>query len=319
MARPLRRLLGTALVVALAAGLAAGCGGDGGGGEDRAEGVPPADLLAQSADAAEAAGPFRIALEVTGEIDLTDASAVPGGNLLNGPLDISGEGPVDPPDAASIDAAIEVSGLPLQVNVTRVGDEVFVGALGQDFRVALPAEQVALLDLGALYPTLVNWTVNPVEEGREEIDGTDTVKVTGEIDAQQALAGLAPLLGADAPAAAEARAALRAGRVEFWIATADLLPRRLHLVLDADAAGIADGVGQVAIDLTADLTEWGQAVEHPGPGGRAGARPEPARRPVRGLRPRRTPGPAGHPLGHPAFVMSWTSRAVIFMSLTSLS
>jgi LppX_LprAFG lipoprotein len=260
MARPLRRILATALALALAAGLAAGCGG-GDDGEDRAQGLPPADLLAQSAAAAEEAGPFRIALEVTGEIDLTDASAVPGGNLLDGPLDISGEGPVDPPDAASIDASIEVSGLPLQVNITRVGDEVFVGALGQDFRVGLPAEQVALLDLGALYPTLVEWTADPVEEGREEIDGTPTVKVAGELDAERALGGLAPLLGADAPTDAQARAALRRGRAEFWIATEDLLPRRVHLVLDADAAGIADGVGQIAIDLTADLTEWGQPVD----------------------------------------------------------
>ena len=72
MARPLRGLLGPLIALALAAGLAAGCGGGDGDGEDRAQGLPPADLLAQSADAAEAAGPFRIALEVTGQVDLTD-------------------------------------------------------------------------------------------------------------------------------------------------------------------------------------------------------------------------------------------------------
>ena len=105
-----------------------------------------------------------------------------------------------------------MSGLPLQINITRIGDEVFVGALGQDFRVDLPPEQVALLDLGALYPTLVDWTTNPVEEGREEIDGTETVKVSGEVDAERAINGLAPLIGGDAPTAAEARAALREGR-----------------------------------------------------------------------------------------------------------
>jgi hypothetical protein len=261
MARPLRGLLGPALALALAAGLIAGCGGGDDGGEDRAQGLPPADLLAQSADAAEAAGPFRIALEVTGQIDLTDPAAVPGGNLLNGPLDISGEGPVDPPDRASIDATAEVSGLPLQVNLTRIGDEVFVGALGQDFRVDLPPEQVALLDLGALYPTLVEWTTSPVEEGREEVDGTETVKVSGELDAERAISGLAPLLGGSAPTVQEARAALRQGTVEFWVGTDDLLPRRVHLVLDADAARVAEGVGDVRIDLTADLSAWGEPVD----------------------------------------------------------
>ncbi|HSJ73730.1 MAG TPA: hypothetical protein VK904_05385, partial [Miltoncostaeaceae bacterium] len=246
--------------VALAAGLLAGCGGDGDG-EDRAQGLTPAQLLDQSAAAAEEAGPFRIALEATGQIDVADASAVPGGNLLNGPLGISGEGPVDPPDKASIDASIELSGLPLQINITRVGDEVFVGALGQDFRVDLPPEQVALLDLGSLYPTLVDWVASPVEDGREEVDGTDTVKVSGEIDPVRALSSLAPLLGGEAPPAARARAALREGTVEAWIGTEDLLPRRVHLVLDADAARVAEGVGQVSIDLTADMSAWGEPVD----------------------------------------------------------
>ena len=261
MARPLRGLLGPALALALAVGLVAGCGGGDGGGEDRAQGLTPAELLAQSADAAEAAGPFRIALEVAGQADLTDPAAVPGGNLLNGPLDISGEGPVDPPDRASIDASAEVSGLPLQINITRIGDEVVIGALGQDFRVDLPPEQVALLDFGALYPTLVDWTTNPVEEGREEVDGTETVRVAGEIDAEQALAGLTPLLGGEAPTAAQARAALRQGTAEFWVGVEDLLPRRVRLVLDADAARVAEGVGQVSIDLTAGLSAWGEPVD----------------------------------------------------------
>ena len=260
MARPLRGLLPPLVAVALAAGLLAGCGGDGDG-EDRAQGLTPAQLLDQSAAAAEEAGPFRIALEATGQIDVADASAVPGGNLLNGPLDISGEGPVDPPDKASIDASIELSGLPLQINITRVGDEVFVGALGQDFRVDLPPEQVALLDLGSLYPTLVDWVASPVEDGREEVDGTDTVKVSGEIDPVRALSSLAPLLGGEAPPAARARAALREGTVEAWIGTEDLLPRRVHLVLDADAARVAEGVGQVSIDLTADMSAWGEPVD----------------------------------------------------------
>jgi lipoprotein LprG len=259
MARPLRGLLVPVLALALAAGLVAGCGGD--GGEDRAQGLPPGELLAQSADAAEAAGPFRIALEVTGQVDLTEPAAAPGGNLLNGPLDIEGEGPVDPPDRASIDATAELSDLPLQVNITRIGDDVFVGALGQDFRVDLPPEQVALLDLGALYPTLVDWTTDPADEGREEVDGTETVRVSGEIDAERALGSLAPLLGGEAPTAAQARAALRRGTAEFWVGVEDLLPRRVRLVLDADAARITEGVGAVSIELLANLSAWGEPVD----------------------------------------------------------
>lgn len=261
MAPPLRRLAASLLALALAAALLAGCGGGGDGGEDRAQGLAPAELLAQSADAAQAAGPFRIALELTGDIGLTDPTAIPGGNLLSGPLDVSGEGPVDPPDKASIDASLELSGLPLQINITRVGDDVFVGALGQDFRVALPAAQVALLDFGSLYPTLVDWTVDPTEEGREEIDGTPVVKIAGQVDAERAVGSLAPTLGGQAPPAAQARQALREGRVEFWVGTEDLLPRRIHLVVEGDFGRVAEGVGQVAIDLTANLSAWGEPVD----------------------------------------------------------
>ena len=102
---------------------------------------------------------------------------------------------------------------------------------------------------------------SPTEDGREEIDGTETVKVSGEIDPVRALGSLAPLLGGEAPAAAQARAALRQGTVEAWIGTEDLLPRRVHLVLDADAARIAEGVGQVNIDLTATMSAWGEPVD----------------------------------------------------------
>ncbi len=102
---------------------------------------------------------------------------------------------------------------------------------------------------------------SPTEEGREEIDGTETVKVSGAIDPVRALGSLAPLLGGEAPEAAQARAALRQGTVEAWIGTEDLLPRRVHLVLDADAARIAEGVGQVNIDLTADMSAWGEPVD----------------------------------------------------------
>jgi hypothetical protein len=260
MAPPLRRLAALALIVVAAVALLAACGGDGGG-EDRAQGLSPAELLSRSADAAEALESFRIALEVDGQIALSERAEVPGGQLLSGPLDISGEGPVAPPDRASIDARIEVSGLPLQVNITRVGDEVFVGALGQDFRLGLPAEQVALLDFGALYPTLVAWTTDPAEAGREEIEGTETVKVTGAVDAERALADLSPLLGADAPSRADARAALREGTVEAWIGTEDLLPRRVHLVLDADGSRVAEGVGAVEIDLTADMSAFDEPVD----------------------------------------------------------
>ncbi len=43
----------------------------------------------------------------------------------------------------------------------------------------------------------------------------------------------------------------------------------MHLVLGADAARIVEGVGTVRIDLTADLSAWGEPVDI------AGRRPNP--------------------------------------------
>jgi hypothetical protein len=260
VARPLRSIIGIALALAISVGLAAGCGGGGGGGVDRTQGLTPAQLLQQSADAFAKVESFRIGLEATGDITLTNPPAGAAG-LLNGPLELSGEGPVAPPDRASIDTSLQIASIPLQVNLTRVGDEVFLGALGQDFRIALPPEQVALLDLGALYPTLVDWTTRPAEAGRENIEGTDTVKVTGTVDAQKALTDLAPVLGLDKVDAAGARAALHTGTVEAWIGTEDLLPRRVHLVLSADGSDISSTVGPVDLDLTANLSAFGDPVD----------------------------------------------------------
>ena len=261
MAFPARRLTLLAALVLATVLLVAACGGDGGGGEDVTADLAPAEILTQSVDKAAALESFRIAFEAKGRVDISDASALPGGNLLSGPLDVSGEGPVQPPDRASIDARVGLSGPTLQGNLTRVGGEVFVGILGQDFRVELPAEQVALLDFGALYPTLVRWTINPAEAARETIDGTDTVKITGAIDPAIALSDLAPLLQTENVTPAQARAAFEQGTLEAWIGTADLLPRRLHLVLKADGARLDAGVGAVDIDLTADLSAFDEPVD----------------------------------------------------------
>ena len=274
MARSHRRIAFLALFAALAALLVAGCGGgDSGGGEDRTEGLSAAQLLERSAAEAAKLDTFRIALDGDGQVNLAPGSSVPGAGLLNGPLSFSGEGPVDPPDKASIDAKLELAAFSPQVNLTRVGDGVYVGILGQDFQVALPASTVRLLDFGGLYPTLIGWMADPRRSAGEEIDGTPTVKVTGDLDPQEAAADLAPLLtgGDSAPAidTAELRRALKEGTVEAWIGTEDLRPRRVHVVLRA--SGLT-GLPVRALDL--DLTATFSAFDEPADiGAPADARP----------------------------------------------
>lgn len=262
MARLARLLIGIALVAMVGVGLVA-CGGGGGdgGGEDKTQGLSATQLLAQGSTAAKALTSFRVALQAKGTANVPESAGGGIGSLLKGPLDISGEGPVEPPDKASLDAKINLSGLPLQGNITRVGDEVFVGFLGQDFQVNLPPAQVALFDFGSLYPTLAAWATDPVISGREEIDGVSTVKVDAGLDAAAALQALGPALGIEGITAAQAKSALKTGRFEAWIGTADLLPRRVHVVLAATGAKLAPGVGALDLDLTVDLSAFNEPVD----------------------------------------------------------
>lgn len=247
--------------MACAAALAAAaCGGDPGGG-DLTEGLTPAEVLERSAREAAALDSFRIALDAEGALRLAPGADVPGGALLRGPLELSGEGPVAPPDRASIDVRVSVSGLPLQVNVTRVGDAVYLGALGQDFQLAIPPAQVAPLDLGALYPSLVSWVVDPERAGEGEVGGAPAVRIRGVIDPGRAEAELAPLLGEG----------LRpTGTVEAWVGTRDLLPRRVRLVARGEGRGVRDA----DVDLTATLSDFGADVSIEAPAGARRLDPE---------------------------------------------
>ncbi len=264
MTRSLRRIALLALSAALAALLLAGCGGgdSGGGGQDQTADLSAAQVLERSAAEFAKLDTFRIALDGQGRVDLAPGASVPGASLLNGPIAFSGEGPVDPPDKASIDAKLELAAFSPQVNITRVGDGVYVGILGQDFKVALPASTVALLDFGRLYPTLTGWIADPQKSAGEDIDGAPTVKVTGALDPQKALADLAPLVtggnGSPVINTAELTKALKEGTVEAWIGTEDLRPRRVHLVLKA--SGLT-GLPVRALDL--DLTAAFSAFDEP--------------------------------------------------------
>ncbi len=258
-----RPLVAAFLVLATALALTA-CGG-GGGGEDVSADLTPQELLDRSAAEAGELDSFQIAIDAKGQVQLAPSAGGALAGVVNGPLALTGEGPVQPPDKASIDAKLELAAFAPQVNLTRVGDEVFVGVLGQDFVLALPPQQVALFDFGALYPTLTGWVKDPAEAGREDLDGTPVVKVTGDIDATAALTDLAPVLQADLPRSVNTKAleaALQEGTVEAWIGTEDLRPRRVRLVLKADGlAGLGLPVSSLDLDLTVDLSGFDEPVD----------------------------------------------------------
>lgn len=245
----------TALVAALAAVmLVAACGGgdggDGGGGTDNTTGLTPAQIIERSVAATGEAESFRLAFEVTGTAQLGPSA----GALLGDGIDISGEGPVRPPDAASMDVKVRVSGLPVQANITRVGDDVVLGALGTNLALQVDPRVLSFLDFGAAYPELAGWITDPSETGRESVDGTATVRIEGRLDPRRAATALAPLLG-DARVPADAVT----GTATLDIGTEDLLLRRAVVHLEGDAAGALDGAGAIDLDITAALSEFDEA------------------------------------------------------------
>lgn len=260
MARPAPRGILAALAIVAVALVAAACGGDGGG-EDLSAGLTPAELLARSAEEARGLESFRVAVDLNGRVALAPDSGIPAAGFLDGPLDLSGEGPVQPPDRASIDASVKVGAISPQVNLTVVQDEVFLGLLGQDFRVPLPQEARSLLDLGELYPELTTWVTQPRETGRGEVGGDPTVTIAGEVDAEEAIATLTSAGVLDASARARAGDILERGTIEAAIGTEDLLPRSVRLVLSGDGTSADAGVGAFDIDLTVGFSAFDEPVD----------------------------------------------------------
>lgn len=246
-----------ALLLALVL-LAAGCDDDASGPTPVAD-LPPGERVERSAAAVAGLASFRIAFTAEGELSGGPAAL----GALEGALAAEGEGAVVAPDRASVDATVRARGLEVQLNVTRFADELAVSLFGTTAGLEVAPEDLARLDLGALYPTLAGWITAPAEVGAEEVDGAPTVRVRGELDTAAVVADLEALLGPLEPRARVAlAAALADDEIELWIGTEDDLPRRVRLALDAEGPEAAEaGLGTLRVDATIGLSDFDGPVE----------------------------------------------------------
>ena len=175
---------------------------------------------------------------------------------------ISGEGPVQPPDAA-LDVAADFGPFSAQANLTWTDERLFAGLLGQDFEIqagdALPS-----VDIGAAPRALLRWVRDPVEIDRVEVDGTRTVHLSADIDRDAVIDDLGPLLaegGVSAQTREQLRAAFRSGATEIWIAESDLLPRRI--TVDLALSGTVDelDLARLGLDASLELGDYGRRAE----------------------------------------------------------
>lgn len=265
MARPLIVL---ATIIAAIAFLA-GCGG---GGTDLTAGMSAQQVLTESATRTEALTSYRFGVDVKATAEVDAGGAL--GGLLANPIDITGAGGAKDPGDFTLDLTANLGPGPVQANITKVGDSLYLTVLGQSIKLDVDAATVKSLDATRLAPALAGWISNPEIVGTEDIDGVPVVHIRGAVD-EAALAedvgGLASGLGAAgsvSPGAAGTSGDLETGVVDVWVGQEDLLIRKAAArAVSKDPLAAAPAVKAIDLDVSATLSDFNQPIEITAPSG----------------------------------------------------
>jgi len=262
-----RPLLLTITAAGLAAITLAGCGGDT---SSAFAGKSAEQILAEASAKTDQQTSYHVAL--TAKVDADVQKGALGGQVgavLAQPLDISGEGTVQEPGDVSFDLSTEIAKSPIQINLTKVGDGLYISVLGQALEITLPKGAVKSVDPTGLPSSIAGWISNPQVVGDEDLAGTPTVHIRGDVDAAAltedigSLADTAGSAGAVSDqTAAQAKAALQRGVVDVWVGTED------SLIYGADADVVlkgqvdaVDGVDALALVVGTRLSDFGTTVK----------------------------------------------------------
>ena len=247
------------LLLIPAAGLAAltlvGCG-DSSSPQASTDGRSAQQILSDAATKTAAQESFRVALTANLDADVAKGAGGQVGAALSQPLDISGEGTVRKPGDVSFDLSTTIAKAPIQLNITKVGDQLYISVLGQSLKLNTPKGSVKSVDPMGLPSALAGWISSPQVVGDEDLAGVPTVHIKGDANAAALtddLGNAAKRIGAgdalNSKTLAQADKALQRGTVDIWVGTQDGL---IHGA-DADIAlkGKVDAVAQVsALEFT---------------------------------------------------------------------
>ncbi len=270
MARHLALLISVIAVVGIAL---AGCGGGASGATD---GLSAQQILTQASAKTDQQSSYQVALTATLSADV-EPGALGGqvGTLLTQPISISGEGTVQKPGQITVDLSTKLATTPLQVNITKIGDHLYLSVLGQAIELTLPKGAVGSVDPSALPSSLAGWIANPKIVGNEDVDGVPTVHIQGQVDPEAVandISTLANSVGASgataSSTAAQVQTALQRGVVDVWVGTDDLLIYGANV--DVALKGKVDavpGVNALALTLTMRLSAFGTQVNITAPAG----------------------------------------------------
>jgi hypothetical protein len=272
-----RNLLALAALVAIALALAACGGGSNGGGEDPQKVLdetfsPKANLESADVDAS-----FSI-----------DVEGANGGHFdasLSGPIDSRGQG------VPKFDLTAKVSGegggqnIDFEGGVTSTGDAGYISYGGTDYKLTpqvfgflkqiianAQGQQSTQQQSGV--PSIKTFLTNLKDEGTEDVEGTDTNHVSGEVDVQKLVDVLKPYAqragslgaaGAQIPSPAELdqlTQILKNASFDLYSGTDDHLLRRLTLDFELQPPG-GSGKATIALDVTLGSVNEPQTVEAP--------------------------------------------------------
>lgn len=257
------RLLQITLLALAAVALLAGCGGDGDSGGDQTEDLTPDELLQQSSDAFSDQESYRLAFQAEVDAGAGPSALAPSTplGLLAGLGSVSGEGPVQPPDA-SVDVAADFGPFSAQANLTWVDSRLYLGIVGRDFEVET-GEAIGDLNVADAPQALLDWIENPVETERVKIDGVTTVHLSADIDRDAVIDDLAPLI-TDDDVSDETRAQLKdaftRGEIDIWIGQSDLLPRQIEVGVTLDGEVDELPLATLGLDATLNFSDFGKST-----------------------------------------------------------
>lgn len=252
------RFLRAAAIAAIAlAGLIA-CGDER---DDPTSGLEPAEILELARGATADTEGFALDLDAKASASTVAGADVSGfAALVAKPIELSAKGRVRRPRSHSLDLDLRTDGLPLQATFAQVEDGLYLTVLGQSFRFATPTGSIAAIEPANIPGALLGWMLGPEDAGRESVDGVQTAHLTGTVD-PRALTELASLVGklsGRPETAVERPSRLRAGALEAWIGTDDLLPRRIRLSMRTDGElRSLPGLASLQIDATLTFSDYG--------------------------------------------------------------
>jgi hypothetical protein len=278
-----RKLL-VILATLLALGLIAGCGG---GDDDAADSSTDVDqLLEETFSGGKQIDSGKLDLGVRVESDSSPVSLT-----VSGPFQVESENTLP---RLAMTAAFEGGGQEIEAGVTHTGDAAFVNFQGTDYEVSGPVyqqfkagyeetakqatEQQKDQSLATLGVDPRKWLTNARNAGEADVGGTETIKITGDVDVPKLLDDLNAALeklrslgvqgSEDLPEQLtpeqkqQAADAIEDLSVEIYTGKDDKILRRVLVALTVAVPEGTEGAGQTAnarFDLT--LTELNEDQE----------------------------------------------------------